>query len=106
MLYSISYKDQNLTKQLHISGANISNVIVYCDANNINPSILSIQNSEVVLNNPSSEICYMVVLQDQSENKISYQVYDTFSGLVSWINTQTGKTVKNISEQIKPFVNA
>lgn len=106
MLYVTSYRDQNLSKQLLISGSNISNVILYCDANNINPQSLSILPNEVILNNPSLEKCYSVTLQDQSENISTYQVYDTFANTISWINTQTGKTVKNISEQNRPFVIA
>lgn len=106
MLYAISYKDQNLTKQLLISGSNISNVILYCDANNIDIQSLSSLPNQVILNNPSLEKCYSVTLQDQSENNSTYQVYDTYANTISWINTQTGKTVKNISEQNRPFVIA
>ena len=106
MVYTISYREQNLFKQLLISGTNISSVIVYCDANNITPQSINQLPVDVILNNPSLQKSYSVTLQDQSENQLGYQIYDTFENTISWINSQTGKTVKNISEQNKPFVNA
>jgi len=108
MLFNLSYKNsQNLTVSLLVSASSISNVIVYCDANQINPLNIGVSSGfDLILNEPSSQTSYSVSLKGQSENNSNYVVYDTWSNLISWINSQTGKTLQNIVVLNRGFVTA
>jgi hypothetical protein len=60
----------------------------------------------IVLNNPSSTICYNVLLQDTGSKTIySYIVFDeSYANLQTWISAQTGKKVLSIQESEKNYV--
>jgi hypothetical protein len=85
----------------------MSAAILYCDANNLTPIQVGLQNSNLLLNNPSSNNCYFVGLKDSStEATSSTIIYDTYSNVESWINSQTNKIVTTISLQNRAFVQA
>ena len=106
MLFNVSYKQQNETKQLLVSGASMSNVLVYCDANNLTPLTLSVVTPDILINQPSLEYSYTVNLIDQSDNQSSTIIYDTYNNVISWISSQTGKTVLSLTKQTRGFVQA
>lgn len=108
MLFNVSYRNsQNVTLQLNVSASSISNVILYCDSNNISPLNLTVVNSvEIVLNSPSSQDMYQVSLTNESGDQSFYFVYDTWNNLLTWISSQSGKSVQSLNKQNRPFVIA
>ena len=108
MLFNLSYKNNsNEQFSVFLSGSNMSAAILYCDANNFSPIQISIQNSNLLLSNPSSQTSYLVGLKDSvTEATSSIIIFDTFSNVESWINSQTNKIVTTISLQNRAFVQA
>jgi hypothetical protein len=106
MLFNISYRQQDETKQLSVSGTSMSNVLVYCDANNITPITISNVNFAVILNQTSLNYCYTVNLSDQNNEQSSTVIYDTFENVITWINSQTGKTTQSLNKIDRAFVTA
>jgi hypothetical protein len=85
----------------------MSAAILYCDANNFTPQQISFQNINLLLNNPSLTNAYLVNMKDsETAASSSYVIYDTFSNVQSWINTQTDKVVINVTLQARAFVQA
>ncbi len=108
MLFSVVYKNAS-NQQFYstISGANMSSVIVYCDANNLTPEQILLQNYNLILNNPSLTQCYLITLRDVNTEAASTSlVYDSYSGLNSWIQSQTDKTVSNLALLNRAFIQA
>ena len=108
MLFTLSYKNSsNEQSTINLSGSNMSAAILYCDANNLTPIQVGLQNVDLLLNNPSSNNCYLVSLKDSvTEASSGIIIYDTFSNIESWINSQSNKVVTNISLQNRAFVQA
>lgn len=109
MLFSLSYKNaSNEQFTINLSGTNMSSAILYCDANNFTPLQISYQiNQTLLLNNPSSTECYSVGLKDTTTgNSLSYLIYDTYSNVNTWIQSQSNKEVSVISLQNKAFIQA
>jgi hypothetical protein len=108
MLFNLSYKNNSGEQfSVFLSGSNMSAAILYCDANNFSPIQISIQNSNLLLSNPSSQTSYLVGLKDSvTEATSSIIIFDTFSNVESWINSQTNKIVTTISLQNRAFVQA
>jgi len=108
MLFTLSYKNSsNEQSTINLSGSNMSAAILYCDANNLTPIQVGLQNVDLLLNNPSSNNCYLVSLKDSvTEASSGIIIYDTFSNIESWINSQSNKVVTSISLQNRAFVQA
>jgi hypothetical protein len=107
MLFNLSYKDsQNTLHLVNLSGSSMSAAILYCDSNNFIPQAISNFDTEVILNEPSSQVCYSVILLNQSNLQQSYLIYDTLSNVNSWIANQTDKTLNSLSKQNRAFIQA
>ena len=108
MLFTLIYKNSsNEQTTVNLSGSNMSAAILYCDANNFTPIQIGLQNSDLLLNNPSLNTAYLVGLKDSStEATSSTIIYDTFSNVESWINSQSNKVVITVSIQNRAFVQA
>ena len=108
MLFNLVYKN-NSDAQFYItlSGANMSSVLVYCEANDFTPQQILLQNFNLILNNPSLTNCFLVTLRDNSTgNASSTLIYDTYTNVNSWIESQTNKVVSNMALLNRPFVQA
>jgi len=108
MLFNVVYKNaSDVQSYVTMSGNNMSSVIVYCDSNNLTPLQILNQTFNLVLNNPSLTKCYLVTLKDNvTQNPTTTMVYDTYSGLNSWIASQTDKSVINLALLDRPFIQA
>jgi hypothetical protein len=109
MLFSLSYQNaSNEQFAVNLSGSNMSSAILYCESNNFTPLQISyLLNQNLLLNNPSTTDCYSVGLKDiATGNKSSYLIYDTYSNINSWIQSQSNKEVSVISHQDRAFVQA
>ena len=109
MLFSLSYKNaSNEQFVINLSGSNMSSAVLYCDSNNFTPLQISyLINQNLLLNNPSTTECYSVGLKDiTTGNSSSYFIYDTYSNVNSWIQSQSNKEVSVISLQNRAFVQA
>lgn len=108
MLFTLSYKNSsNEQSTVNLSGSNMSAAILYCDANNFTPTQIGLQNVILLANNPSSPNCYLVSLKDSTTEATSgYIIYDTYTNIETWINSQTNKIVTTISLQNRAFVQA
>ena len=109
MLFSLSYQNaSNEQFVVNLSGSNMSSAILYCESNNFTPLQISyLLNQNLLLNNPSTTDCYNVGLKDiATGNSSSYLIYDTYSNINSWIQSQSNKEVSVISHQDRAFVQA
>ena len=109
MLFSLSYQNaSNEQFAVNLSGSNMSSAILYCESNNFTPLQISyLKNADLLLNNPSTTACYSVGLKDiTTGNSSSYLIYDTYSNVNSWIQSQSNKEVSVISLQDRAFVQA
>lgn len=109
MLFSLSYKNAaNEQFAVYLSGTNMSSAVLYCESNNFTPLQISYQlNQTLLLNNPSTTECYSVGLKDTSTgNSLSYLIYDTYSNINTWIQSQSNKEVSVISLQNRAFIQA
>ena len=109
MLFSLSYKNASDEQfAVYLSGTNMSSAILYCESNNFLPLQVAYQiNQNLLLNNPSTTECYSVGLKDTATgNSSSYLIYDTYSNVNTWIQSQSGKEVSVISLQNRAFVQA
>ena len=109
MLFSLSYKNASDEQfSVYLSGTNMSSAILYCESNNFLPLQVVYQiNQNLLLNNPSTTECYSVGLKDTATgNSSSYLIYDTYSNVNTWIQSQSGKEVSVISLQTRAFIQA
>lgn len=108
MLFNLVYKNNsNVSFYITLSGANMSSVIVYCDANDFTPLQILAQNYNLILNDPSLTSCFLVTMKDNSTgNSSSTMIYDTYTNVNSWIESQTNKVVLNMALLNRPFVQA
>ena len=64
-----------------------------------------IQNQIFIGNNISSNESYNVNLKDNvTMVSLTYLIYDTYSNVISWVNSQSEKSLQNLSYQNRPFV--
>lgn len=108
MLFNLVYKNSS-DEQFYVtvSGANMSSVIIYCDANNFTPQQILAQSYEFLLNNPSLQTCFLVALKDTSTgNTSTTMIYDTYANVNSWIQSQSNKVVTNLASLNRPFIQA
>jgi len=99
----------NNEQVLRIIDANSwSNCIAYLEGTGETVIQINLVNNAttIVLNNPSSTVCYIVLLQDiGSKTMYNYIVFDeSYSNLQNWISQQTGKKVISIQESEKNYV--
>jgi hypothetical protein len=108
MLFNLVYKNSSDDQfYITLSGANMSSAILYCDANNFVPQQILLQNFDLLLNNPSQSTCFLVVLKDNSTgNPSTTMIYDSYSNVNSWIQSQSNKTLVNLALLNRPFVQA
>jgi hypothetical protein len=81
--------------------------LAYCEGTgDAITQIMILSNVEVVVNDASSTNCYQVTLKSNATQLLtSYLVFDTsYDTLQTWVNSQTNKTVNNISLQQKTYV--
>jgi hypothetical protein len=106
MLINVFYKESSVPKQLLISGASMASALVYCDANNIIPTSLNEIVNSLMPNNTSLNYNFNVTLKDQSENVSNQIIFDTFDNVISWVNSQSGKYLVNLTRNNQSFVTA
>jgi len=109
MNFLATLSNNNVPVNKLINASSWSSCLAYCEGTGfqINNILVLQSNTEVVLNNPSSENCYNVFLQSNtSAASYNYFVFDTdFNSLETWINSQTDKTVSGIQLNKKSYVS-
>ena len=84
----------------------MASALVYCDANNIIPTSLNEIVNSLMPNNTSLNYNFNVTLKDQSENVSNQIIFDTFDNVISWVNSQSGKYLVNLTRNNQSFVTA
>jgi hypothetical protein len=105
MLFSCSLKISGVNSIKLISGNTWSSCAAYLEGTGDVISSINIQNQNFIGNNTSSSESYNVRLKDDVTSiSSSYIIYDTYVNVVSWVNSQTGKSLQTLLYQNIPFV--
>ena len=105
MLFSCSLKISGVNSIKLISGNTWSSCAAYLEGTGDVIGSINIQNQNFIGNNTSSSESYNVGLKDDVTSiSSSYIIYDTYVNVVSWVNSQTGKSLQNLQYQNIPFV--
>ena len=105
MLFNCSLKISGINSNKLISGNTWSSCAVYLEGTGDVISSINIQKQTFIGNNTSSSESYNVSLKDDVTSIIlSYIIYDTYDNVISWVNSQTGKTLQNLQYQNRTFV--
>ena len=105
MLFSCSLKISGVNSIKLISGNTWSSCAAYLEGTGDVISSINIQNQNFIGNNTSSSESYNVRLKDDVTSiSSSYIIYDTYVNVVSWVNSQTGKSLQTLQYQNIPFV--
>jgi len=105
MLFSCSLQISGVNSIKLISGNTWSSCAAYLEGTGDVISSINIQNQNFIGNNTSSSESYNVGLKDDVTSiSSSYIIYDTYVNVVSWVNSQTGKSLQNLQYQNIPFV--
>lgn len=103
MLFNVIFSEPN--EQLLISGNSWSSCLAYCEGTGKNIGSISTTSNAVIVNNPSSTICFVVTLKDDTNGEVSaFQIFDTYQNVINWVNTQVGKSLQTLNKQNKQFV--
>jgi hypothetical protein len=85
-----------------------SSCLAYCEGTGFDINFISqiSSNTTIVLNNPTSQNCYTVLLKSNSAStSFNYFVFDTdFSSLETWLAEQTDTIVVSIQLSQKSYV--
>ena len=105
MLFSCSLQISGVNSNKLISGNTWSSCVAYLEGTGDVISSVNIQNQIFIGNNTSSSESYNVNLKDDvTSMSSSYIIYDTYANVISWVNSQTGKSLQNLQYQNRPFV--
>ena len=105
MLFNCSLQSSGQGVFKLVSASTWSNCASYLEGTeDVIGSITSV-NQVFIGTNVSSDESYNVSLKDNDSTTITnYIIYDTFSNVISWVNSQSGKTLRNIQYQLRPFI--
>lgn len=108
MNFILNLTDSGLAVNKILNADSWSSCIAYCEGTgfDINNITLLSSNATVVLNNPSSQNCFIILFVSKETNvTYNYFVFDTdFENLQTWLNTQTDKTVLSIQTNKYSYV--
>jgi hypothetical protein len=108
MNFLVNLLDNSVPVNKLVNANSWSSCLAYCEGTGFQISSITqlASNVTVVLNNASSENCYIVFFQSNTGNtSYNYFVFDTdFESLQTWINAQTDKTVNSVQLNKKSYV--
>jgi hypothetical protein len=105
MLFSCSLQSSGSGFNKLVSGSTWTACSAYLEGTGDVISSINIQNQNFIGNNTSSDESYNISLKDNVTSALlTYIIYDTYSNVISWVNSQTGKSLQNLSYQKRPFV--
>jgi hypothetical protein len=108
MNFNTFSKNGSTDVQRVINAPSWSSCIAYLEGagETISQIIYLQSNTTVIINSPSSNNFYNIILEDDvTSAKFSYLILDdNFSNITTWISQQTGKSVVNIQQQTKSYV--
>jgi hypothetical protein len=104
MLFNCATKSSGVGSLQLISASTWSNCASYLEGTGDEISSINIQNQTFIGNNTSSDESYNVTLKDDSTSlSQSYIIYDSYTNVISWVNSQTGKSLQGLQYQKRTF---
>lgn len=105
MLFNCSIQSSGEGVFKLVSASTWSNCASYLEGTGDVINSINIANQVLIGTNLSSDESYNVSLKDDvTAESTNYIMYNTFSNVISWVNSQTGKTLRNLQYQKRPFV--
>jgi hypothetical protein len=105
MLFNCSLQSSGEGVFKLVSASTWSNCASYLEGTGDVINSISVANQNFIGTNVSSGESYNLSLKDNDGVTVTnYIIYDTFSNVISWVNSQSGKTLRNIQYQLRPFV--
>jgi hypothetical protein len=105
MLFNCSTQSSTEGVTRLISASTWNNCVSYLEGTGEVIKSINILNQVVIGTNLSSDESYNLALKDNdTQTTTNYIIYDTFSNVISFANSQTGKSIYNILYQPRPFV--
>jgi hypothetical protein len=105
MLFSVNLQSSGVGYASLVSGNTWGDCVSWAEGTGSIIQSINIQQQNLILVNPSSDESYIVGLKDTITNTLStYTIYDTYSNVDVWIESQPDMAVQNISLQKRAFV--
>lgn len=105
MLFNVSLQTSGVGSASLVSGNTWGDCVSWAEGTGSVIQSINIQQQTLILVNPSSDESYIVGLKDTITNSNkSYIIYDTYSNVDKWIESQSDMAVQNISLQKRTFV--
>jgi len=105
MLFNCSLQISGVNSFKLISGTTWTSCAAYLEGTGDSITSINIQNQNFIGNDTSSSESYNVSLKDDvTSTNSGYIIYDTYANVISWVNSQTGKSLQNLQYQNRPFV--
>ena len=105
MLFNCSIQISGIGSNKLVSGNTWSSCASYLEGTGDVISSINAQNQIFIGVNTSSNESYNVSLKDDVTSVMSsYIIYDTYANVISWVNSQTGKSLQNLQYQNRQFV--
>ncbi len=106
MLFNASTISGNTTPQQYIISANSwSECSSYLEGTGKQINSISQFNQILILNDVNSDSYYVTLKTDATELVSNYLIFDTYSNVIDWINSQSGKSLNNLVYQLKTFIS-
>jgi hypothetical protein len=105
MLFNCQVQSSGASSSKLISGNTWGECVAYLEGTGANILSINVSNQTFIGTNVSSEDAYNVSLKDETTSTTSnYIIYDTYSNVISWVNSQSGKSLQNLQYQKRAFV--
>jgi len=105
MLFSVGLQTNGVGSSTLVSGNTWGDCVSWAEGTGKVINSINIQQQTLILVNSSSNESYGVGLMDTITNSLySYIIYDTYSNVDKWIESQPDMAVQNISLQKRTFV--
>jgi hypothetical protein len=89
-----------------ISASSWSNCLSYLEGTGKTIKSINVANNNVIPNIPNQGYCYGVGIKNQTTDEtVSVEIFDTYTYVLDWVNSQTGYSLYNIVRLNKSFVS-
>ena len=105
MLFNCSLQNGGIGISRVVSGNTWGDVASYCEGTGMVIQSINIMQQNLIVNDGASTTAYQLSLKDDVTNLVSvYFIFDTYQNVMSWVSSQTGKTLQALSTQKTSFV--
>ena len=88
-----------------ISGDSWNDVVSYCQTTQMTLMSISVSQQNIMVNDTQQQTLYNLGIKDEITKVISnYTIYDSYTNVLNWINSQSEKTLVSLTSQKIEFI--